>query len=212
MRRATPCFVAALLLGAVSTANAQFLNPGFETGNLNDWTLSLTANGATAVQVVELFDIDGPGPLTDSLAAKFSVGRASTTGDPNGGILLTQVLNLTAGVKYAIDYDWAAIRILPGGTNSEGGVFEIIVDGVQLAIQNAGSTSPTLPHYGHLSAEFTPAVSGPYTVGARITRPFTIPTPTDPTLFQYVDNFSIVPEPGTFALLGLVAVAALRRR
>lgn len=175
---------------AFSPVRADFVNGDFSSGDLTGWTLTLTENGATAVQLVELFDIDGPGPKTDSLAAKFSVGRASTTGAPSGGIELTQDLNLTGGTQYDINLDWAAVRTITT-TNAEGGVFEIIVDGVTLASVAAGATSLTQPHYGSLGAQYTPAANGTYKVGVRITRPFLIPSPTSPNLFQYIDNASI---------------------
>src|SRR5688500_2647817 len=80
-----------------------FVNGGFETGDFTGWTITPTASGATATQVVESFDIDGPGALGSSLAAKFSVGQSvSATGQQ--GIELTQMLNLTSGVSYTISF------------------------------------------------------------------------------------------------------------
>ncbi len=210
MRALTACVVLGALALA-SAANAQFANPGFESGNLNGWTLGFTANGATAIQDTETIDVDGPGPLGLSPAARFSVGRASATGAASGGIELTQSLALTGGTQYTIDFDWAALRTI-STTNAEGGVFELIVDGTALAQAAAGSTSSSAPHYGHLSANFTPGANGNYAVGVRITRPYTIPSPTAPTLFQYVDNMSIVPAPSTIALLGLGGLLGARRR
>lgn len=207
-------FIAGLLLGAIPVANAQFINGDFEAGSFSGWTITPTSNGATAYQLVEQFDIDGPGALGTNFAGRFSVGRASTTGAATGGIELTQSLGLIGGTSYTFSFDWAATRINVTTGNSEGGVFDLIVDGVVLATQNAGSTSITNPHYGTVIATFVAPTTTSYVVGARITRPFTIPSPTAPNLFQSVDNFSMspVPEPMTLAALGLGLAAFAKRR
>lgn len=207
-------FVIGLALGAASLATAQsFTNGGFESNDFTGWTITFTANGATAAQLVEAIDIDAGGPLGISPAGKFSVGRATTTGEAEGGLNLTQDLMLTAGETYTISYNWAAIRTITSA-NAEGGIFRIIVNGTPIAQQNAGSTSSTTPKYGFISMDYLATSTGLHTIGAQITRPFTIPTPTAPTLFQYVDNFSIgvVPEPASMAALGLGVAAVLRRR
>jgi len=203
------------LLGLAAVQGMAFVNGDFETGDLTGWTITMTANGATAVQDAVMYDIDGPGALGTTWVGRFSVGRATTTGAAEGGIMLTQMLTLTGGVEYNFDFDWSAWRELPGGTNSQGGIFAMIVDGVEIAPrQAAGSTSPTTPKYGHMDASFTPTSTGSYSVGALIVRNFTIPTPTAPNLFQGVDNFTAtaVPEPATFIAMGLGALALLRFR
>ena len=159
------------------------------------------------------FDIDGGGPLGTSLSAQFSAGRAAGVSTGEHGVTLTQVLSLVGGIEYTFEFDWAATRTVTT-SNTQGGIFALMVDGAEINRSAAGSTSGTLPKYGHHVGTFTPGANGNYTVGVWILRPFTIPTPTAPTLFQNVDNFemSAVPEPGTIAVLGLGAAALLRRR
>lgn len=207
--------ITALVLACATgtLANAAFVNGDFETGDLSGWTVTLTENGATAAQGAVQVDIDGPGALGTNFAANFSVGRAVSTITNVAGILLTQDMVLTAGVQYTFDFDWAAYRS-SGGANTQGGVFDMMVNGVSIASQAAGSTSAAAPKYGHVTAQFTPTTTGTHTVGAKIGRPFTIPSPTAPNLFQAVDNFTMspVPEPSALLALGAGALILLRRR
>ncbi len=199
-------------VSAASMGSAQFVNGNFETGNLSGWTVALTTGGANAVADAIQYDIDGGGALGTNFAGRFSTGRA-VAGTVQEGLTLTQSMNLTAGTLYTFDFDWSAFRTSTT-TNSEGGVFSFIVNGTALVTQNAGSTSSTTPKYGHITATFTPTTTQSFTVGAMITRPFTIPSPTAPNLFQAVDNFTVtaVPEPASMAALGLGIAAILRRR
>ena len=194
-------------------ANAQFVNGNFETGDFTGWTLGLTSGGAQAFQSVVDFDIDGPGALGVSKVGQFSAGRATGVTTGEHGVTLTQMLNLSSGVNYTFEFDWAATRTITSA-NSQGGIFILTVDGVEINRSAAGSTSSTAPHFGHHVGLFTPTSTGAHSVGVSIVRPFTIPTPTAPTLFQSVDNFTMtpVPEPASMIALGLGAVALLRKR
>lgn len=204
-----------LLIGiaalSLPSAGFSFVNGDFETGNFAPWVITNTANGQTLAQEIVLFDIDGPGPLGASLAARFRVGQVTFQSGVPAGIELTQSIALTAGLEYTFDMDWAAIRETTTTGNAQGGIFELIVDGTVLATGMAGSTSSTTPKYGHLTGVYTPAVSQNYDVGVRITRPFTIPA----DLYQLVDNFemSVVPEPATLLIVGAgIAFLAKRKR
>ncbi len=210
MRRVILVAIGGCLLMAPAIACAQFNNGGFETGDFTGWTVTPTANGRTSLQQVVMFDIDGPGALGSSLSARFSVGEVVYSGVP-AGIELTQSLNLTASVEYTFSFNWAATRTITTN-NAEGGIFDLIVNGSSLANAAAGLTGSALPHYGFLSATYTPATTGAYAVGARITRPYEVSA--ENSLHQNVDNFTMspVPEPASMVALAMGAAALLRRR
>ena len=214
MRRTAQLGCAALLaLALTSTASASLVNGGFETGDLTGWTVALTPNGQTAVQTVDMFDIDGPGPIATSYAAKFCVGKAVSSGAP-GGIELTQTVFLEAGTAYRLHFDYAAANVDTNPTHysiDPCGTFDLIVNGISQAHGEIGELLNGESAYGALSANYTPATSGDFVLGARITRPYRPPVyGGQPVLFQYVDNF-YVPEPGALGLIGLAALW-LRRR
>jgi hypothetical protein len=178
---------AAVLLSVAGAACGQsFTNGDFEGGTLAGWTVTNTANGVGAPGSVTTIDIDGTGgPLGPSPAATFMVGQQAFTSGQQEGVEMTQTLNLTAGVQYAVAFDWSAQRLASAG--NVGGIFSLIVDGVIIASVDAGNISGTEPAYGHFAANYTPAASGNASVGIRITRPYLIPG----DLSNYVDNISI---------------------
>lgn len=157
--------------------------------------------------------MDWGGPLGLSNVGQFTVGQVVSEPGVPRGIELTQGLMLTAGITYTVDFDWAAHRETSSNANTQGGIFDLIVEGVSLANGAAGLTSNTTQNFGHLSASFTPTFTGVHQVGARIQRPFTVPTV---LLWQSVDNFTLssVPEPSSFMILGLAfgGAAGLRFR
>jgi hypothetical protein len=178
------------LLGLVASAQGQaFVNGDFATGDFTGWTIVPTANGVTRVQEVVQIPLVGPAaPLVN--AATFSVGQAVSS-SLQEGIEMTQPMTLQASTTYDFGFNWAALRSSTT-SNGEGGVFSLIVDGVALVTQNAGTTSSTAPHYGRIDGQFTPAATGTYQVGVRITRPFTVSIggSVSLTLRQHVGEFT----------------------
>src|SRR5688500_3102844 len=201
--------LAAVGLGSAAFAQT-FTNGDFETGNLSGWTITATSNGQTLVQDVIPFDIDFGGALGVSQVARFQVGQVVFTSGVPAGIEITQMVNLSAATAYTISFNAAAYRETTQN-NAEGGMCDLIVDGVSLASWGAGATNSASTNSCFGTASFVSGGAGAYSIGARIQRPF-IPAG---SLFQVVDNFGIVvPEPGTFVALGLgvVRLVAARRR
>jgi hypothetical protein len=192
IRKSMMAAVAAAAGCAASAAAQQFVNGDFESGSLAPWVVTPDVNGQTMLQLVELIDIDGSGPLAESLAARFQVGMMTSVTSIQKGITLSQPVELTAGVPYLISFDWATNLTPPATTNTEGGVFSLVVDGARLGWGNAGSTTlATQPRTGRVEEVFVPAATGLHDIGVRITRPFTITATTN--INQWVDNFAISP-------------------
>jgi hypothetical protein len=164
-----------------------FVNGDFATGTLAGWTIVNTPNGVGAPGTVTTIDIDGPGPLAPSTAAAFMVGLAVFQPSSQGGIEMTQILNLTGGQQYAFDFDWTVQRLAAVG--NDGGYYSLLVDGAVVATHAVGPMSGTEPAFGHFNTTYTPATTGSYSVGLRITRGFLTPG----ELTSYVDNITVAP-------------------
>ncbi|MEW6198420.1 MAG: PEP-CTERM sorting domain-containing protein [Planctomycetota bacterium] len=204
MRKAIALLVVVALCGVASGQNL-FTNGDFETGTWAGWSVKGTANGQTLIQDVVMYDIDGAGPLPQSLAGRLSVGQITFQSGVWEGVLMTQSLDLTAGQQYGFGFDVSAWNT--GANNAQGGNFELMVGSSVLASWSAGSIASGQQLYGKLSAQYTPVANGQYEVGLRITRPYVPPAAV--TLFQLVDNAVAVPEPAT---VGLLALGLLLRR
>ncbi len=178
----TPLLLA-LASGLTSSAfGQQFTNGTFDT-SLAGWTISNTSNGTGAPGMVANIDIDGPGPLSLSPAAKFIAGQAVSVPAAQEGIVMTQHLTLVAGASYSISFDWNATNGFVSSA-SECGVFAVIVNGVPLASSNAGALAGLASAHGHTTALFSPSTSGPFDVGIRVSRPYV----SAQLISQYVDN------------------------
>ncbi|MCK4871644.1 MAG: PEP-CTERM sorting domain-containing protein [Phycisphaerales bacterium] len=189
-------------MGAASVTHADMMTNGdFETGDLTGWTVTNWNGGSNGGTPVLIYDIDGAGPLADSYAMKCSAYKTAGT---HGGIRLMQTVTLDAGVEYSLDLDWS---IYAGNSNSSGGRFRIIIDDEAIASYERGAVSGGASYYGELDATFTPTESRDYLVGVEITRKYAATG-----VYQYVDNFTMVPAPGTLALMGIAGLTGCRRR
>ncbi len=123
-----------LLSGGMGTAQADFINGNFATGDLTGWTVFTTANGTNGVDPVTgaslpdvvSFNTTGTGATN---SAHFNVGHLSglVFTDPEGGGI-SQDLTLGAGT-YKVTGAFASLDDPSGLVNSLAGTFSLLVDG-----------------------------------------------------------------------------------
>ena len=108
MPRSSPLLALLTLLGLTAPSFGQTVeNSRFETG-LSGWSVTPSLpSSAGAPGTVEVFDMDGPGPLLPGPAAAFQTGKQpGTPGSSHYGVFLDQVVELQAGIRYAFRLDW----------------------------------------------------------------------------------------------------------
>jgi len=196
--------IAVLLLVVNASANLVY-NGGFEVGggSLAGWTVFTTPSGSTGRGLPAVAPFDTCAPDQVSNAAKFNVGTTDFPNQDGGGIY--QNLNLAAG-SYQLSVCTAVLSEVD--TNQDGGLFELLFDGVVVDSYNYGYVSLGTT-YRRLLADLVNVSAGNYEIRIRITRPWITDTSTPN---QYIDNVTIVPEPATMALLGMGGLITLLKR
>jgi hypothetical protein len=208
-----------LLWGDWGTANADFINGDFRSGNLSGWTVFTTPNGTNGtlsgvpLPNVVSFNTCGTGAKP---SAHFNVGVTVFTGGEEGGGIF-QNLSLSAGT-YSVSGCIASENDPGGGNNINAGTFQLLVDGVVKDSVDLGDFATVYQVLrGHLSATFNLG-AGSHEFRFLITRHFFSEDGATPQ--QYLDDLVLsrpnaVPEPATVTLLGIGAAGLLgfgRRR
>ena len=197
--------IGAALWAAAVGVQASLINGDFETGDFTGWTLFTTSsNGTVSPHTVALFDTNNDATATKS--AQFRVGQVNhNLGGLEGGGIFQSVL-LGAGILNLS----ADIAVAAGSLNNvEGGLFDLLLDGIILASHNFGSTSAGVDEFAVLAAS-TSVTAGSHEIRIQMRRNFT----NQNSLLQWVDNVAAsgpsvpAPEPTTLALMGL-ALAGL---
>jgi hypothetical protein len=187
--RLTACVVYACVgagFGLAPAANAAIVTNGdFATGEFTGWTLFTTSNGSlgpsgSGLPAVTSFNVTGSGAQN---AATFNVGERAFDGTQQGGGI-KQTVNLSGG-SISFSANVAALTGMFG--NGEGGVFNVLLDGVTEDTLDIGFINPNAVVRDTLSFTTTES-AGAHTLEILITRPGTndLDTPQ-----QFITNISI---------------------
>ena len=211
MRRCATLVIVLFMAFAVKQANANLLTNGsFQDGDFTGWTLGTTPNGSAG----QGFPIVTGWPLGGMNAAQYEVGEVTFSGLYEGATLSQNFT--TAGGMATLSFDWAAMG---DGihNNAEGGLFELVLDGVVLATHDVGQIGPNDLFNGVLTDTLNIS-AGTHTFEIEILRNFL----TEPgnTPYQFVTGADVeaassgVPEPATLMLFGsgMMGLAGLLRR
>jgi hypothetical protein len=190
----TACF------GLAPAANADIVTNGnFATGDFTGWTQFTTSNGilgpsGSGLPAVTSFNVTGSGAQN---AAHFKVGQASLVLGSQQGGGITQTVTLPGG-SVSFSADIAAMGNSLAG-NAEGGVFNVLLDGVTEDTVDIGHIDAGAVIRDTLSFTTT-ETAGAHTLEILITRPFIV-TPAAPE--QFITNIAMAAVPGPIAGAGL---------
>jgi len=206
-----PLAAAAMIVCAAATAGhtATLTNADFETRDFSGWAISSVNEGVSTISEVQDFEVtDG----VESFAAAFMVGRKDFATGP-GGLILSQDFEVRRAGVYTFGLD-AAVLGFGRYTNLDGGLIELLIDGVVVDDFDSGQILSAQTIRSRLMGSSFLA-EGTSVFAIRMTRRYGI-SGTSP--IQFIDNASIssavVPLPAglPLMLLPLAALIVLRRR
>lgn len=164
-----------------------YINNGtFGYGELHGWNYGHIANGAQTEFLFRPFDILGGTNTT--MALQHRVGQISFQPGVPSGVNIFRGVTLISGCAYQFDADWGVYNG-GGGTNAEGGIFEIGLVGFPVASGSAGSIAANSYEFGHLRGVRKMTSGGEFSLVVYILRPFLPAT----GLYQYTDNVTVSP-------------------
>lgn len=206
-----PIFVLLLLVASLSDANTA-INGDFETADFSGWTTFTTATGTLgpAGAVITPFDVSGSGA---TLAARFQVADTIQPSTNQGGGIF-QSVNVAAGA-FSVSADIAAWDSTSSSSNSDWGLFELLVNGN--VVDSHGFGQPLCCDVVRSTLSFADNVAaGALEIRFRMSRPFLDGSLEGSTPFQYLDNIvvnaSAVPLPPAVLLLLSPLALLLPRR
>jgi hypothetical protein len=218
IRATTLLPVLTLMLVVISAeAKANLLtNSDFETGDLTSWTWNPTqyAEPEMIAEVVTFETVLGQ----PSLCFRVNPGTDDAhygIGQEEGGIL-SQTINLVAGTNYAVSVGASAIHYVGPTSNSDGGLIRLYIGGNLQWSWDVGEIGPTgAVVRNSYEGTYVPTFTGPHDfelVFTRTWRNWGGFAGSQPSMYHYADNISVIPEPATLLLVGLGGLVLRRKR
>ena len=179
-------------------------NGDFETGDSTGWTVFTTANGTNGVAMPDIVPFDTCTAGIESYSIRFNVGTTILYQPGGGGILQNVYI---PGGTYTLQ---ACTAVLDdrGAKNVDGGLFELLFDGVVVDSYDYGEVELGTT-YRRLLSNLGVVTAGMHEVAIKITRTH---ESMDITPWQFVDDITLVPEPMTLSLLALGGLLLLEKR
>ncbi len=175
----------ALTVVAVAAASGVLTNGDFETGDLTGWGTYVTPNGISAGGINVVHFQTTTTEVSGSQAVQMKVGLVSFTASAREGAGIAQSVTLPSASDVSVSADVAAQELSYMSANADGGIFELIIDGVVVDSFDSGSILPGAVERSQLSAELTLA-AGTHEFKIQARRAF-FPG----SVAQYIDNVDV---------------------
>jgi hypothetical protein len=173
-----------LVVVVVAAASGVLTNGDFETGNLNGWDTEVTANGTSGGINVVHFQTTTT-QVSGSQAARMTVGQIIFTPGVREGAGIFQSFSLASSGDVLVSADVAAQELTFIHGNGDGGIFDLMVDGVVVDSFDSETISPGAIERSHLSAEISLA-AGLHEVRVEARREYSAGA-----VAQYIDNVDV---------------------
>jgi hypothetical protein len=211
----TKKFLVLTIATLASQSYAQLINGGFENPVIQNGGFTTYGTGSTAITgwtvvgpQVLIVSTNYAEPFNGVTRFNSAAGNQSLdlTGQSNTGINsgVTQSIATTAGSEYTVSFSVGVMN--SNASYSSPSLVDLSIDGGSRISFTNSATSPSglvnWQRFSHTFMALSPTTSITFLNGTGLST----------NNFVGLDDVSVVPEPATLSLLGLLAVSALRRR